>query len=209
MFVNFAHFLDHDLSNVDYSLVYKPTPVAPANPVEKFKPFYYIRSGVYVPADNIYTYEYMYVNDTFSGGMYGTYSPYYYPNYKMYCLVDEYPQFSSSTSPSNIIEYKDILKTEPLYYNNKMYGANNFVVINKNHAIIENLTFIGSEALNIEVPMCDKFFDKECAGNASISFYRSNWFIRNKTRTIMNSNTAWIDASQIYGVNKTSSDAVR
>ncbi len=89
MFVNFAHFLDHDLSNVEYAR----SPKVQTNTntgIEKYKTFYVYRPPNYVETSP-YTYEVLYVNDTFAGTMYGTYSPMYYPGYKMYCLVDEYP----------------------------------------------------------------------------------------------------------------------
>jgi peroxidase len=57
--------------------------------------------------------------------------------------------------------------------------------------------------------MCDKYFDPDCLGNASLTFYRSNYVIRNRSRALFNSKTAWIDASQIYGVDEASSKAVR
>ena len=53
--------------------------------------------------------------------------------------------------------------------------------------------------MDIKIPKCDEFMDADCTGEKKIPFERSlhkkNEFPRNQ----INSITAWLDASQVYG----------
>lgn len=54
----------------------------------------------------------------------------------------------------------------------------------------------------IKVPMCDLKFDPDCKGDVQIPFNRASTNPKCKVRTNINSITAWMDASQVYGISK-------
>lgn len=54
----------------------------------------------------------------------------------------------------------------------------------------------------IAVPKCDTWFDPNCTGKVSLPFSRSLYELDGCARNQLNSKSAWIDASHIYGANK-------
>ena len=57
------------------------------------------------------------------------------------------------------------------------------------------------ETMPIKIPVCDPFMDAECSGNKTIPFKRSNF--------MPESNTGWVDASQVYGSSEEVADRLR
>jgi hypothetical protein len=53
--------------------------------------------------------------------------------------------------------------------------------------------------MNIDIPKCDAFFDKNCSGTRKISVMRSFFDSKQSVRTPVNIITSWLDASNIYG----------
>ncbi|KAE8617507.1 hypothetical protein XENTR_v10009098 [Xenopus tropicalis] len=71
-----------------------------------------------------------------------------------------------------------------------------------------------AEFLNIAVPKGDKIFDPDATGQVMLPFQRSQWWkcsgeSPNNPRHQINSVTAWIDGSSIYGSSHSWSDALR
>lgn len=56
-----------------------------------------------------------------------------------------------------------------------------------------------TEQVTIQVPRCDEYFDKECTGKETITYFRSEYDPKQPIRTNLNQLTTWIDASMIYG----------
>ncbi len=56
-----------------------------------------------------------------------------------------------------------------------------------------------AEIFNIPVPAGDPQFDPQNRGNKTLPFQRSSWTFVNGVRTQINANSAFLDASQIYG----------
>lgn len=67
----------------------------------------------------------------------------------------------------------------------------------------------GDEPSDIQIPQCDSFFDPNCSGTQKFSFFRSIFDQNSQVRTQINSNTPWIDGSQVYGPDKTEADSLR
>ena len=55
------------------------------------------------------------------------------------------------------------------------------------------------EDVVIPVPRCDSFFDRNCTGNVTITYTRSEYDPSQPVRTNINQLTSWIDASMVYG----------
>ncbi|KAM5172929.1 dual oxidase 1-like isoform 2-T2 [Mantella aurantiaca] len=71
-----------------------------------------------------------------------------------------------------------------------------------------------AEFLNIDIPLGDPVFDPENKSNVVLPFQRVQWYSDtgkspNSPRTQVNSVTAWIDGSSIYGPSHSWSDALR
>lgn len=60
-------------------------------------------------------------------------------------------------------------------------------------------TAVPVQRLNIPVPTCDPVFDSTCVGTKTLSFQRSAFVTVNSVRQQVNANTAFFDASQVYG----------
>ncbi|MEO7952241.1 MAG: peroxidase family protein [Spartobacteria bacterium] len=56
-----------------------------------------------------------------------------------------------------------------------------------------------AEIFNIPVPLGDPQFDPQSRGNKTLPFQRSNWTMVDGVRQQINANSAFLDASQIYG----------
>lgn len=67
------------------------------------------------------------------------------------------------------------------------------------------------EPMPIEVPAGDEIFDKNSQGNVALTFFRSISRIgkRTETRTPVNINTSYIDASTVYGSDETRARVLR
>ncbi len=63
--------------------------------------------------------------------------------------------------------------------------------------------------MDITIPKCDIFFDKDCTGEQKIAFRRSETLSRRAHREHPNILTAWIDGGQVYGVDKESANKLR
>lgn len=66
-----------------------------------------------------------------------------------------------------------------------------------------------TEKVDIPVPRCDEYFDPECNGNQTISYFRSEYDASQPVRTNINQITAWIDASMVYGSTAAVHDRLR
>ncbi|KAM4746802.1 dual oxidase 1-like [Rhinophrynus dorsalis] len=80
--------------------------------------------------------------------------------------------------------------------------------------ISTEITGCPSEFLNIEIPAGDKVFDPDSTGQIVLPFQRSKWCKSsgsspNNPRLQINSVTAWLDGSTIYGPSHSWSDALR
>jgi hypothetical protein len=65
------------------------------------------------------------------------------------------------------------------------------------------------EAFNIPVPQCDPIFDPACRGNRTLDFRRTSSTTVDGIREQINANSAFLDASFIYGSDLTRSRALR
>jgi peroxidase len=67
-----------------------------------------------------------------------------------------------------------------------------------------------AEPFNIPVPLCDPIFDPSCKGNKVLDFQRASATTDvNGIRQQINANTAYIDASFVYGADLTRSQVLR
>ena len=66
-----------------------------------------------------------------------------------------------------------------------------------------------AEPFNIPVPQCDPIFDPGCRGDKFLDFQRSNATIIDNIRQQINGNTAYLDASFIYGSDLSRSKVLR
>ncbi len=62
--------------------------------------------------------------------------------------------------------------------------------------------------MNIEIPRCDKYMDKNCSGKEEFKLTRSI-HTNSEVRANINVLTPWIDASQVYGSDKQTADSLR
>lgn len=67
------------------------------------------------------------------------------------------------------------------------------------HDMVLTRTDGRGDAFNIPVPQCDPVFDPRCTGTKILDFQRSTFSIVDSIREQINSNTAFLDASFIYG----------
>jgi hypothetical protein len=65
------------------------------------------------------------------------------------------------------------------------------------------------EVFNIEVPQGDPWFDPNGVGTVTIGLERSAWKMQDSVRQQMNENTAFIDASNVYGSDDVRAAALR
>lgn len=75
-------------------------------------------------------------------------------------------------------------------------------------------THEGTEDASIHVPLCDSFMDTLCVGNRSIPFKRLDYDPASGTsvsspRAAINHQTAFLDASVVYGPDEDRSDTLR
>ncbi len=70
------------------------------------------------------------------------------------------------------------------------------------HDIALTLIADPGEALHIDVPMADPFFDPDETGVQIIPFMRSNYVMVNGVREQLNQTTSYIDGSMVYGPNE-------
>ncbi len=59
-----------------------------------------------------------------------------------------------------------------------------------------------TDSMPIAVPKCDTWFDPNCTGKVSLPFSRSLYELDDCARNQLNSKSAWIDASHVYGADK-------
>jgi hypothetical protein len=77
------------------------------------------------------------------------------------------------------------------------------------HDLVLTRTAGPGQPFNIPVPQCDPVFDPGCKGNKTLDFQRSNFTIVDNIREQFNSNTAFLDASVVYGSDLTRAKALR
>ena len=71
------------------------------------------------------------------------------------------------------------------------------------------VTTTENDNLDIIIPKCDAFMDRDCKGNVTLPNTRSMSDTTKAIRTQINVNTPWIDGGVIYGSDKVLADSLR
>ena len=106
----------------------------------------------------------------------------------------------SARDISNIIVAQDHMVPSAAGVSDYLWQWGQFI----DHDMGLTTTTVPPEHMNIQVPLGDPWFDPNGTGTQSIAMDRSTWIMIDGARQPMNVDTAFIDASQVYG-----SDAAR
>lgn len=107
---------------------------------------------------------------------------------------------------SNLLCSQDSSMPEPRGLSDMAWQWGQFL----DHDITLVETALPSEPFPILIPPGDAWFDPDAVGSLRLFFYRSEYFhVADFPRQQINSITAWIDGSQVYGSDQETSDSLR